>query len=726
MADILDDLRDRYEYGKTSWHPWRSEAAIDMQYVAGDPWDTDDKSQRQGRPTVAPEEMGQYFNQVINQLWANPRGGKFTARGNGASEIGARFYQNKWREIEYRSNAKVAYTTAASDAIQRSYGFIGIEARYASPQSPNQDLWIVAKPDPDLITIDPEAVSPDSSDMTWAFEEEWRQQAEFKRKYPTAKITNFGEWTTRQPSWVVGTKIKVAKYWAITTKKRQLVLVQMPAAVPSVPQARMIAPDQAPAPEQRVVYADEIPPGASVIRQLREVEVPSVKWHLTNGLEILDEGDWRGKYIPIVSCYGKVLYVPMGGETKRVLLSMTRFGRQPWKAMCYTDSGIVEMASTLIKGAFMVPRGTFPGALATTVQEAMYKPKAFVEYEDDPKGRGTPNGPPMRPDTPNGQYMQWLLAASERFRRGIQSAMGSGFLPTEAQKRSQKSGVALDKIDQAATTGTFHFVNNYEDMIRQAAVIGEDLIPHYYDFAGETGIMEANLTAKTVWINTPDKPDAIPTAAIKGEYLVTVSTGPSSDSEREAVQELADTLVQNIERVAAVAGPKVAAYVLAKSIKFRNGGPEMDALADAIEPPEFKQQDGQKPPDPQVVAMQGEIQRLTQQLQQAAMEKQAKVTELQGKAQIEERKQQYETSREQERNALDLRIAQMDAMLERMALALKAQQAGTELQHETVENARDRRHDVNMQQMEHRQAVEVAQHQAVLAPNKPNGSGASA
>jgi hypothetical protein len=64
--------------------------------------------------------------------------------------------------------------------------------------------------------------------------------------------------------------------------------------------------------------------------------------YLTNGLEILHEQEWLGKYIPIVSCYGKVLYVDEGGEAKRQILSMTRFGRDPWKAFCYACSQELE------------------------------------------------------------------------------------------------------------------------------------------------------------------------------------------------------------------------------------------------------------------------------------------------------------------------------------------------------------------------------------------------
>src|SRR5947207_2800510 len=116
MADILEEFRDAHEYDTNRWAPIRKEAKTDMRFVAGNPWTKDDETQRANRPTIAPEEMGQYFNQVINALRSNPRGMKFSPVGNGASDKGAQFYQNKAREIEYRSHAKVAYIGAAENA----------------------------------------------------------------------------------------------------------------------------------------------------------------------------------------------------------------------------------------------------------------------------------------------------------------------------------------------------------------------------------------------------------------------------------------------------------------------------------------------------------------------------------------------------------------------------------------------------------------------------------
>lgn len=717
--DILKEIRDRKDFARTGWQDIRKEAATDMQFVAGNPWSADDDKQRKGRPTIAPEEMGQYFNQVINHLWANPRGMKFAPVGNGANDDGARFYQNKAREIEYRSHAKIAYTTAASDAIQRSYGYMRIVAKYGNTRSANQELYIEAVPDPDMVTIDPEAKRPDSSDMQYAFVETWRDQSEFKRTHKTAKVHNFEEWAVSHPNWIAGNKVLEAEYWKIATRQRKLVLVQE-AATPQ-PYGRLITSGQAPEPKTLQVFDDEVPPGAVFLQQLRDVQYPQVKMYLTNGLDILHEQNWPGKYIPIVSCYGKVLYVPKGGETKRVMLSMTRFGRDPWKALCYAASQQLEVISMIPKAPLMAAVGQFTPAQKADVQKSMHTPLALLEYNPVTAATG-PNmlPPPGRVDYPAGQHIAALEEVKEGFRRAIQSAMASNFLPSQAQRRNEKSGVALESIKQAAATGTFHFVNNYEDMIRQCGVIMEDLIPHYYDFAGETGVIKPDGTAEMVPINTSAE-GAIST---KGDYLVTVSTGPSSDSDREVVQEFLEQQTSKIGELAGIVGPQVAAKVYAMTIKGHLNSPLGDQLAELISPPDPKGQDG-KPLPPEVMQLRSENEQLKQVLRQAAMEKQCKIVEQQGKFQIAKMQEDAETQRAVQDNNVELAIAGLTDTVKRLQLLLETQN----LQQDDLERTKDRVHDMNMADRQHQQALEqgeqgiggqlaVNEQSAALAPKE--------
>ena len=226
---------------------------------------------------------------------------------------------------------------------------------------------------------------------------------------------------------------------------------------------------------------------------------------------------------------------------------------------------------------------------------------------------------------------------------------------------------------------------------------------------------EGDGSAQTVQINGQG-PDAVST---KGDYLVTVSTGPSSDSEREAVQDFSEGLLANIEKVAAIAGPKAAAAVFAKGIRLRNGGPEMDALADIIEPPEFKKKDGDEPPDPEVMALQGQLQQAQQQLQQAGQvietkqveaqaEKEMKGAELQVKREIALMELEFQKLKLDVESETKLSVAALGAKVDRMVLLMEQQQRLADHLHEAREAAASRSHEVGL-------SMADAQHEAMMA-----------
>jgi hypothetical protein len=655
--------------------------------------------------------MGQYFNQVINALRANPRGAKFSPTGNGANDKTARFYQNKWREIEYRSHAQEAYISAAENAIQRSYGFVRVNTKYGSPRSANQDLWLEPFPNPDMVLPDTDAIRRTGEDMACCFVYQFVSAKTFGQKYKSAKRKSFGDLSSIAQGWVRGDKIRVAEYWEVTTTPKQLVLVEIPA--PEAP-PRMIAP-QAVRPMHVQVFADETEPylarGAKVVRDLRKVDYPMVQMHLTNGVEILHTQPWNGKYIPIVSCYGKVLYIEGEQGMERKILSMTRFGRDPWKAYCYACSQELEILAMVPKAPARVWAGQLRG-FEKEWQEAPHLPKAYLQaHHLDEDGNPYPS-PPDRLNYIQAEYLQSVEIVKEGFRRAIQSAMGSNFLPTQAQRRNEKSGIALEKMDQAAAQGTYHFVDAYEDMIRQCAVIGEDLMDKIHDYAGEVDTIEPNGDAVQVRINDPQDKEAIST---RGDHVVTISTAPSSDSERDAASSFTDVLVSKIDMIAAVSGQKQAAAILAHAIRMRNLGPMGDQLADLIEPPEFKRKPDGERPNPEVLALQAENQQLKSVLQQAATEKQSKVVEIQGKYAIAQMQEQHEDQRAAMDREVKLAVAELGAKFERMQLFIEERerlgvhvQAALDRINTALEASKDRAHDVVMARQGHQHALEAA------------------
>jgi hypothetical protein len=743
---------------------------------------------------------------VINALRANPRGMKFAPVGNGANDDGARWYQDKAREVEYRSHAEVAYLTAAENAIQRSYGYCRVTTKYSSPRSPNQEIWIEAIPDPDKVLLDFDAKEPDASDMQYAFVFEWGSRTEQakkrdvllpkKSKTHAASSSEDLEWTGaaggKPTGWIAGDQELLAEYWTLTTTPRQLLLIAPPPPVgppalrgfppitgpaagpypppglPGLPPGMAPPPGMPPGlppqgprpypngtsmgvpgrpqpPRPQAVFEDEFeavwrPKGWTVVRELRTVDDPTVRLYLTDGLDILHEQDWPGKYIPIVSCYGKVLYVPEGGQVKRKILSMTRFGRDPWKAYCYCCSQELEVLSMVPKSPIMAVEGQL-GRHQQEWEDSTHTPKSVLFYlMRTPASGEAPLPPPQRLDYLQGEYLQGLQAVKEGYRRAIQAAMGSNFLPTQAQRINDKSGAALKSIDSAAAAGTYHFVHSYESMIRRVGIIFEDLAAEIYDYTGETGTMGAAGEAVTTRINDPSDPDSVST---QGDYLVTVSSAPSSDSERDAAEDFTETLVQNLGMVAQLAGPKVASAVFARAIRMRNLGPMGDAIADLIEPPEFKSATGE-PVSPEVASLQAQVQQLTQALQQAQQAAQGKAGELQSKQQIALLQEQGDSQRAHEANETKLAVAALSAKYETLqnAMRLFAEErarVGTQ-QHELAADAVAAAHEVRMAAQGHaheaalgaaearhavrqagREAAQAEASQPLQAPLVPNG-----
>lgn len=557
---LLEEIRRRWTYAADAWREIREEGATDMRYVAGDPWDPKDRKARveAGRPCLSLDELGQYVNQLINDVRQNERAIKVTPIGDGANEHTARVRADLIRQIEYRSNAQQAYTTTFENAVQRSFGFHRVTARYVSDHGFDQELVIEPLPNPDDVTPDPDSIKSDGSDWRYCFVRESRTHEEFKREFPKAEITSFDkeliDATGNQ--WLTESKVYLAEYWTKEVKRRELLL---------------LAGAQAP------VFADElrgVPTDKGAVIKRREVMETSVVQYLTNGVEILKKTDWPGKRIPIVPCYGKILYVDEGAGSTRKIMSMVRLARDPYMLYCYYRTCEAELVGMTPKTPVIGYTGQFRGHEEkwATINAT---PHAYIEANPFTESTGT-QVLPLPTRQPYDPPIQALEIGAESARRAIQSAMGSSPLPTSAQRRNEKSGVALKQIEDTAQKGSYHFIDHYDEAIQATGAILNELIPHYYDTARDVTVRKADDTAQQVRINDPQSPDPEaqqPLLTTQGEHDVTIATGPSYDSEREAASDFADLLLQQ---------PQVFALVAPLVIKLKNLGPIGDQIAEIL------------------------------------------------------------------------------------------------------------------------------------------------
>ncbi|HSV93850.1 MAG TPA: hypothetical protein VLH81_12280, partial [Desulfobacterales bacterium] len=424
---------------------------------------------------------------------------------------------------------------------------------------------------------------------------------------------------------------------------------------------------------------------------------------LTNGVEVLERSNWAGAFLPFASCYGKILYVKQGGVTKKIFLSMTRLARDPYMAYCWAHSAILENIGATTKNPYWAYDGQLTQAQMEAIASSMHSPVAVLlakPYLDGMMQGGQPLPLPQR--SMNAPEIQALSYHTEALRRAIQAAFGQSPLPTSAQRNNEKSGKALQQIEQSGQRGAFHFIDNYGMMIERIGVITEDLIGKVIDTPRDVTVRMPGDKAQTVRVNDPAAEKFIPTAA---RHEVTVSTGPSYDSEREAASDFADTLVSLGPQIFAALGPMV--------VRLKNLGPIGDEIAKKLEkmqPPELRDQpaDG-APPDP--AALQAQMMQMGQQIQQM----QQALAEAQRLLDTEAAKQQaaVERARIDAQSAVQIaaireesarKIAEINAQAKLAAEGIKADttllKSDGEMGHESEENDEDRSHEMAMAAMQ--------------------------
>lgn len=611
--DLLKEIRENYEYYLEAWSEIREEARTDMRYVSGDPWDPADRKFREDndRPCMTWDELSPYINQLINDPRQNKRAIKVSPVGNGANDQTAELRANIIRGIEYNAKAQSAYTTGFQGAAERSYGYWRVGKRYINPSAKAgslnaflQELYIGRIPNPDCVLFDPNFKEVDCSDAMGCFVTDIVRRDDFKRRWPNAEITSFDpEHQELAPSWIKEKEVMVGEYWRVTIEKKTLYMVG--------------SKD-----EPTALYEDELPTGFDISKAMkqRSIEQRVVTQYITNGVEILDEEKIEIPWIPIIPCFGKEIYVDDGSGSRRKLISLVRMARDPFMAYCFYRSQEAEEAGMTPKVPFIGYVGQFQ--TDADVWKTINKiPRAMVQVDpvQGPGGELLPL-PTRTPFTPNFQAYE---VACEAARRAIMTAMSGSNLPTSAQRQNQKSGAALKEIDAQEDRGTFHFLDNYNFALEQTGRILDAWIPYVYDTQRDVGIRKPDESHAVIKINDPaqtnDKGESEVSDTTTGDHAVTISTGPSYESQRDEASKFVDILIGSIEPMAQLFPPGAVAKIIALGIKLKQIGPIGDEMAEVISPPQdqaaqqqaFAQGQAQLQQSQKIIAeLQAELQKL--------------------------------------------------------------------------------------------------------------------
>jgi hypothetical protein len=725
------EIREAYQDYRSDWSDTREQGEADMQAISPEgPWSDEDRAKREdaGRPCIHLDQINQFLNRYSGDLRKNKRAIRAVPKGSGVNDQDAGRRSSVIKGIEERSNAPSAvYIPAAESAAQRSYGFARLCTEYREGATFDQEILIKPVPNPDCVLLSPNYKNFDASDVEDGFILEQITKASFKAKYSKAEITDFsGEIMDQQHvgDWVRDKHIQIAEYWRVERDRRKLLLVET-------------------ARGPMVVWHDEWEKAGKFGKVSRErmVETPRVVQYLTNGLEILDEVEWHGSRIPIIACFGPERWTTKSGRAKRELLSMVRFARDPQMLYDFLSTQECELAGMVPKVAYRGYVGQFE-----TDKDAWdsinTEPHAYVQTDvivDQATGAALPLPQRENFDAPFQEYELAKDAAS----RAVLNSMGMTPLPTAAARRNEKSGVALEQIDDMESLGCFHFVDRFENgFIRNLGFQVNELITPILDTTREMPVSKPDGSRDVIHVvgntshpiddqgnyNTQGLPeDHIHTG--RGEFDVTISSGPSQDSERETQDEFVDSLIENMPNLPAPGTPQ--GKVLALGIRMRSDlGPIGRQIADVFDPPD----PSNLPPEAQAVISQlkGQMQLLQQENTALHMDRAGKVLEQKTKVHIESMRIDGAAKLADQTKRWDYitRVIVAELAKGSKAEAITAQLAANKeltllgFDHDQIDRAHDAAHDLAKTNLDHSNAIQLATHQAAVAPQPAAAEGA--
>jgi hypothetical protein len=696
--DLLTEVRDRYRAYDAEWTKPREERDKDIRYICGDPWEIKDRKAREdaGRPCINHDELGQYVNQCVNNVRQNKRGVKVDPRGDDSSEQTAELRQDLIRTIEYDSNAASIYAGSYQDMVEGSYSFFRISRRYVSDDAESleaslfdQEIVISPIPNPNSVLYDPRCKEPDWSDARAVFVLERVPKKEFKARWPKAEMTDFTAWHRDYASdWIFDQDVLVAEYWRAEIERVKRYELKSGEVVKE-PKGRPVA-------------------------KTRLLEKRIIRQYITNGVEILERSEEPepGTIIPIIPMVGLQRFVDEGGSSRRLLFSLVRLARDPQLSLAYLNSQEMEEAGLTPKRPFLGYKGQFDSN-RTQWSNITKIPYAFLESDipDNWPAGQVPPLPQRVPFTPNfGAYE----IAKDSSRRAIQAAMGITPMPTAMQRNNEKSGIAMERVENMEALGSYHFIDGYDRAIRLAGRVIDQWIPTVYTRQRTKHIRKPDDSYRRIELNTeqpyPDhktgQPVQFPVEEV--DHSISISSGPSINSQRDAVSQFLDGLIGQLPQLPV--SPPQAAKILSLAIQMKDLGPKGDEMAEIISPTAGSPDQSQQ----QLAMAQGQlqqqgimIQQLQAELQKLTVERQAKVVEGEYKLLTERMRTQADLL--VERLKVDAQVATAEvqtksqALSERIAAIEELNKQSREQIHEANTQESDQAHEMRMAQQEYLQ-----------------------
>jgi hypothetical protein len=599
----------------------RAEALDDVRFAAGDQWPVDVQNSRvlEARPCLTINKVDAYIRQICNQQRQQRPRIKVHGMNNDSDAKVAEIITGITRHIENQSDADQAYDHAFEYCVKMGWGYWRVTTDYVRDDSFDQEIYIKRIENPFSVYFDPNSVEPDGSDAEKCLVTTVVSKAVFKKMYPNAEDTQgFSSRGTgdTESEWVTKEDIRIAEYFY--TEREKAMIIQLS--------------------DGTTGYSDEMPSkevlaqaGITVIDK-RDTWRKKIKWCKLTAMQILEEGEWAGKFIPIVPVYGQEVRV----DDKHKKFGLVRMAKDPQRMYNYWSTALTETVALAPKAKWLLAEGQDEGHENEWAM-ANIKAMPVLRYKQtDIEGRIAPAPTRLQPEPPPAGVMTALQGMNQ----DLQAVVGI-FDPAQLPQGMQ-SGKSLQGQQQQADMTNFHYYDNLTRSIRHTGRIILDLIPKIYDRQRVMRIIGDDGKPEMVTINEQGQDEQGVSKVLNdvtvGEYDVVMETGPGYNSKR---QEAVDSMMSLL-------GADPTLMQTAGDLIFRNMDfPGAEVIADRLAAANPMAQIDDKSPIPPQVQMQLKnaqqtIQQLQQQIQAEEMDKKYRAT-------VQQQVQEAETQREKMR-----------------------------------------------------------------------------
>ena len=522
--EIVKEALERFETASDGWSDIYEQSVADVSFIDDDEgqWEDSVRESRHNRPCLTFDKLSASVDRVVGGQMAQMPSVKVRAAEEGDEDI-AEVYQGLIRQIDQRGIQ--AFKTAFKFAVKSGWGCLLVDHDYIDDVSLDQDIILREIKNPFSVLLDPIIQAQHVQEARFGFMFEDMERQEFSRLYPDAEsYPGESDFTTtgNMDSWVSEDFVRVADYFRITLEEKTLVQLS----------------------DGRVLDLEEVQPVRDELNlqgitlgKTRKVQKRKLERFKISGMEILEEVECVGRFIPLVPMFGKTSNI----NGKYITRGIVRKAKDAQRLYNYSRSVAVEVTALTPKQPYFVTPAMIKGH-ESKWKNMMVSNDPVLQFNFDQGQK------PYRESPAQGS--PGLLQDAQFAAEDIKATTGI-FDANIGQQGQETSGVAIGRRQFQGEMSNFEYQDQLIDSMELAGRIMIDMIPAVYDTERTIRIIGEDEREETVQVNktlmAAQTGTFVKTMDLNvGNYDIKIASGPSfTTRKQETAEQLSSMIAQN-------------------------------------------------------------------------------------------------------------------------------------------------------------------------------------